>query len=163
MLSSTFHGRSASSPAAWLAVSFLAGVIGVLVFHQAALAVLHAAGITPGVAYSAKPTSPFGIPQVVSLAFWGGLWGIVAALLFRPLTGARLVGALVIFGAIAPTLVAWFVVAPLKGQPVAGGFKAAAMMTGLIVNGAWGLGTGLVMAWFRGAPRLGNGGTRQFR
>jgi hypothetical protein len=149
MASYTLQRRSAASPA-WLATGFVAGVAGVLVFHQAALAALHAAGITPGVAYSIKPTAPFGVPQVASLAFWGGLWGIVAALLFRRLAGARLVGALVVFGALAPTLVAWFVVAPLKGLPAAGGFKAAAMMTGLIVNGAWGLGTGMLMAWFRG-------------
>jgi hypothetical protein len=150
MLSSTLQQRPVASNASWLGIAFVAGVIGVLVFHQLALALLHAAGITPGVAYSMKPTSPFGLPQFISLAFWGGVWGIVAALLFSRLSGGRLVAALVIFGAIAPTLVAWFVVAPLKGAPMAGGFKPAAMMVGPIVNAAWGLGTGLILAWFRG-------------
>ncbi|HZZ93812.1 MAG TPA: hypothetical protein VFE23_14725 [Usitatibacter sp.] len=106
-----------------------------------------------------KTTSPFGIPQFVSMAFWGGIWGIVAAGLFGRLSGARLVGALVIFGAIAPTLVAWFVVAPLKELPVAGGFQTAAMMTGLIVNAAWGLGTGLILAWYRGWGGIQQTGT----
>jgi len=149
MLSSSLQERPSPSSAAWLAVAFVAGVIGVLVFHQIALAVLHSAGITQGVAYSTKPTSPFGLPAFVSAAFWGGVWGIVGALLFRRLWGAALVVAMVIFGAIAPTLVAWFIVAPLKGAPMAAGFKPAAMMVGPIVNGAWGLGTGLVMLWFR--------------
>lgn len=149
MLSSSLHEPTSSSSAAWLAIGFVAGAIGVLVFHQLALAALHAAGITPGVAYSTKITSPFGVPQFLSLAFWGGVWGIVAALLFGRLWGGSLIVALVIFGAIAPTLVAWFVVAPLKGAPVAGGFKPAAMMVGPIVNAAWGLGTGLVLAWFQ--------------
>ena len=158
MLSHTLHHRPGGSTlAAWLSAGFFAGIIGVLVFHQPALALLHALGITPGTAYAAKATSPFGLPQYASLAFWGGLWGILAAALFRDLTGARLVGTMVVFGAIAPTLVAWFIVAPLKGLPVAGGFKAAALATGLIVNAAWGLGAGLVLAWAREryiAPRF---------
>jgi len=149
MNSATLQHRPVTSPAAWLAVGFVAGVIGVIVFHQAALAALHAAGITPGIAWSTKATGPFGVPQFVSLAFWGGLWGILAAALFHRLSGGSLIGALVVFGAIAPTLVAWFVVTPLKGQPMAGGFKPAAMMVGPIVNAAWGLGTGLILAWYR--------------
>jgi hypothetical protein len=149
MLSSSLQGRPSSSLAAWLGIGFIGGVIGVLVFHQLALAALHAAGITQGVAYSTKATSPFGLPAFVSAAFWGGVWGIVAALLFGRLWGAALVVTMVIFGAIAPTLVAWFIVAPLKGAPAAAGFKPAAMMVGPIVNGAWGLGAGLVMAWFK--------------
>jgi hypothetical protein len=150
MLSSSLQGRTPSSSAAWLGMGFIAGVIGVLVFHQLALAALHAAGITPGVAYSTKVTPPFGLPQFVSAAFWGGVWGVLAAALFRRSWGARLVVSLLVFGAIAPTLVAWFMVAPLKGAPVAGGFRPAAMMVAPIVNAAWGLGTGLVLAWFRG-------------
>ncbi|MNC88277.1 hypothetical protein D3C83_40770 [compost metagenome] len=49
------------------------------------------------------------------------------------------------FGAIFPTLVAWFVVAPLKGQPVAAGGAIPGMLTGLIINGAWGIGTALFL------------------
>jgi hypothetical protein len=149
MLSSSLQSRTPSASAAWLGIGFIGGVIGVLVFHQLALAALHAAGITQGVAYSTKATSPFGLPAFVSAAFWGGVWGIVGALLFRRLWGASLVVAMIVFGAIAPTLVAWFVVAPLKGAAMAGGFKPAAMMVGPIVNGAWGLGAGLVMVWFQ--------------
>jgi hypothetical protein len=51
--------------------------------------------------------------------------------------------AAIIFGAIAPTLVAWFVVAPLKGQALAAGWVPARMAIGPIVNGAWGLGTAI--------------------
>jgi len=149
MVSHPLPARTAPTSAAWLGIGFIAGVIGVLVFHQLALAALHAAGLTQGVAYSAKATAPFGIPQFVSAAFWGGVWGVIAALLFARPTGARLIATMVVFGAIAPTLVAWFVVAPLKGAPMAAGFKPAAMMAGPIVNGAWGLGAGLIMAWYR--------------
>ena len=43
---------------------------------------------------------------------------------------------------------AWFVVAPLKGQAIAAGGAPKAMAVGLIVNAAWGLGTGIGLALF---------------
>jgi len=142
---------SYSQPAAmprWLIVGFIAGALAVIVFHQSALAVLHALQLSRSAPYSFSPTAPLGIPQLWSLAFWGGVWGIVLAAALARLDGARLVAAATLFGAIAPTLVAWFVVAPLKGQAVAGGFAPAAMMIGPIVNAAWGLGTGIGLYLF---------------
>ena len=47
-----------------------------------------------------------------------------------------------------PTLAAWFIVAAIKGQPLAGGFAPKAMIVGPIVNAAWGLGTGLGLLAF---------------
>jgi hypothetical protein len=136
----------------WLVVAFISGALAVLIFHQAALAVLHALDLARNAPYSMQPTRPWGIPQVWSIAFWGGLWGIVLALALKRLEGGALIVASVIFGAIFPTLVAWFIVAPLKGQPMAAGFVPMAMMVGPIVNAAWGLGTGIGLALF-GRPR----------
>jgi hypothetical protein len=132
----------------WLLVGALAGAASVVVFHQSAAALLHALQLTPRAAYSFSPTPPFGVPQLWSLAFWGGVWGIVLAAALARLKGARLVVAATLFGAVAPTLVAWFVVAPLKGQPIAGGWAPAAMAIGPIVNAAWGLGTGIGLHLF---------------
>jgi len=136
-------------PARWLLVGFIAGALSVLVFHQAAAALLHALGLTPRAPYSMNATVPFGIPQLWSIAFWGGVWGVVLAAVLARLHGTALVIGATLFGAALPTLVAWFVVAPLKGQPVAAGFIPAAMLIGPIVNAAWGLGTGLGLALFR--------------
>lgn len=135
----TGHGSLAS----WLVVGFVCGAISVLVFHQAAAAVLHALGLTPRVPYSTAATAPLGMPQIWSIAFWGGVWGVLLAAALARLQGAALIIAATVFGAILPTLVAWFIVAPLKGQPMAAGFVPAAMLIGPIVNAAWGLGTGL--------------------
>lgn len=132
----------------WTIVGFLSGAASVLVFHQAAVALFNALALTARHAWSLQPTHPWGVPQVWSLAFWGGVWGIVLAVTLARLEGARLLLASLIFGAIAPTLVAWFLVAPLKGQPVAGGFVAAAMALALVANGLWGLGTGIGLQLF---------------
>jgi hypothetical protein len=140
-----------------LVIGFIAGFLAVLIFHQPALALLTALGISKAATYSMQATAPFGVPQVLSLSFWGGVWGIVFALVEgRFPRGAVYWIVAFLFGAIFPTLVAWFVAAPLKGQPMAGGWDAYRMMTGLIINGAWGVGTALFLA-------LGIGMTRNAR
>ena len=138
--------RSTAGP--WAAAGFAAGALAVPLAHQPMLAALRLAGLASAPLYSLAPTAPFGIPKLVSLAFWGGVWGVPLALRFRSWPrGGRLRRA-ALFGALLPTLAAWFVVAPLKGQPAAGGFKPSAMAVGLLVNGAWGLAAGLLAAGF---------------
>lgn len=130
-----------------LAIGFAAGFIATLVFHQIALALLVIAGFAQANPYSMQPVPPFGVPQVISLSFWGGLWGVLYASIENKLPrGAGYWLAALLFGAIGPTLVAWFIVAPLKGQPVAAGWAVPRMITGLIVNGAWGIGTALLIS-----------------
>ncbi|MGH9456573.1 MAG: hypothetical protein ACRD2J_02920 [Thermoanaerobaculia bacterium] len=130
--------------------AFLAGAIAVLIFHQGMLAILQAVGLTQRGPFSMEPTAPFGVPQVVSAAFWGGLWGIVLLLVLR---GVRDAGAwwatAILVGTIATTLVAWFVVAPIKQQPIAGGWRPEAMAAALLVNGAWAVGTAILFRVFR--------------
>ena len=131
-----------ASARTWI-LAFSAGFIATLVFHQPVLWLLHAAGVAPRAPYSMNPVPPFGLPAVLSLAFWGGVWGIIliAAISRIRGTGAYFLAAMII-GAIAPTLVAWFVVAPIKHQPM--GFRMPSLVIGPIVNAAWGLGTALL-------------------
>lgn len=117
--------------------SFIAGFLATLVFHQGLIAVLHAVGLSPIGGWNMAPTAPLGVPKVISLSFWGGAWGIVLWLLVRRSRGAwRWLQALAI-GAVAPTLVAVLVVFPLKGMSV----NPAMIPFGLLLNGAWGVGT----------------------
>jgi hypothetical protein len=135
-------------------VAFAAGFIAVLALHQPVLGLLASAGITQAVPYASKAVGPLGVPQFISAAFWGGVWGMVLhAASRRWPAGAGFVLKCLLFGMIFPTLVAWFVVAPLKGLPMAGGFKANGMITGLCVNAAWGLGTGILLALYRRSRR----------
>ena len=137
---------------------FVAGLVAVLVFHQGALLALHLAGLVPASPWRFDPVPPLGVPAVLSAAFWGGLWGIALALLLPSLgrggpgadPGALLLAGL-LFGAVLPTLVAWFVVLPLKGLPAGGGLRWPGVVVGPVVNGAWGLGTALVLFLAGGA------------
>ena len=126
---------------------FVAGAIAVLVFHQGAWTILHFLGLA-GPPFPFAATKPLGIPVVWSLVFWGGVWGIIFGLVEKHFPGGAMYWVVaLVFGAIFPTLVAWFVAAPLKGQPMAAGWEPTRMMFGLIVNGAWGLGTALLLRW----------------
>jgi hypothetical protein len=126
--------------------AFLAGFFSTLVFHQGLLAILHAAGASPRAAYSMEPTAPLRVPAVVSLAFWGGVWGMLLWLIIQRHQGSALYWILaLIVGAVAPSLVALFVVLPLKGQPMAGGGTPAIIVGALLLNGAWGIGVAAFM------------------
>jgi hypothetical protein len=120
--------------------AFVAGFLSTLVFHQGLLQLLHLAGQVPRAAWNLAPVPPFGVPSVLSLAFFGGLWGIaIWAMLRRSRGGRRLLMAGVL-GALLPSAVALFVVFPLKGMALAGGWDPKLIVGALLLNGAWGLG-----------------------
>jgi hypothetical protein len=129
-----------------LILGFLAGFIAVLLFHQPVLSFLAQVGFVKAETYSFAPVGPLHVPQVISLSFWGGVWGILLAFVQRRFPrGARYWLYAFLFGAIFPSLVAWFVVAPLKGLPIAAGWQVNRLVTGFVINGAWGLGTALLL------------------
>lgn len=121
---------------------FIGGALAVPLAHQVMLAILNAAGMIDRAPFAMDPTKPFGVPSLISLSFWGGVWGVVLLLVVGRLTGAKFWIVTLIFGAIAPTLVAGFIVAPLKGQAAGGNAKMA--LIGFLVNGAWALGTAAI-------------------
>ncbi|HEY8580379.1 MAG TPA: hypothetical protein VIL72_10865 [Beijerinckiaceae bacterium] len=129
------------------ALGFVAGALSVFVFHQ--LTVWGLTGRQPWSAWA--PTAPLGVPVMLSIAFWGGVWGVVFAL-FAP----RLPGGLMFyvagffFGAILPTLAGWTIVAFLKGQPYG---PRGLWWTGPVINGVWGFGTAVFMTLLRRLAR----------
>jgi hypothetical protein len=147
------HDLDWSGVARWIGVGAVSGGVAVLIFHQAVAALLYALGMTQRIPYSMQPTSPLGVAQLWSIVFWGAVWGVALAAALRRFEGAALIVAATIFGAILPSLVAWTLVASLKGQPLFAGGVPAAMAVGLLVNAAWGLGTGIGLALI-GRPRL---------
>src|SRR5262249_18881534 len=124
-------------------IGFVAGAIGVLVFHQGIVLAMYMLGLLPSPPYSMNATEPFGVPQVVSSAFWGGLWGIALVWCMAALRGADRLWVAVLFGGVLPTLVFVLVVTPLKGGDPMARLQTATLLRGFVINGAWGLGTAL--------------------
>jgi hypothetical protein len=148
LYSTLYPYRVATYGGRWLVTAFIAGALAVLVFHQGAFALMNLAGFPHHAMYSMQATRPFGIPAIWSITFWGGVWGLIFAAIFRGLEGVALVIAGIVFGALVLSAFAWLVVAPLKGQGIAAGAVPANMLVAMIVNGAWGFGTGLGLALF---------------
>ena len=128
---------------------FAAGFVATLLFHQGLIALLHAFGVVPFGAWSMAATWPLGVPKVISLAFWAGLWGVVLAIPLRRRRGVQWWVGWALLGAIGPTAAALLVVFPLKGWTVTGG----AIVLGALLNGFWGLGTALLLDASRRAVR----------
>ncbi len=123
----------------WL-FPFIAGFLATLTFHQAIIWLFHKRGLTPRAPWAMDPTWPFRIPSVISLAFWGGVWGIVLIALISRWQGPAFWLAAAGLGGLLPTLVAIFVVMPLKKMSL-GAATPKLFVGGLIVNAAWGIGT----------------------
>jgi hypothetical protein len=126
-------------------VGFIAGALSVLIFHQFGFWIANEFGYARAPLYSLRPLPPWGVPTIVSLAFWGGLWGIGAACLV-PRLPSPLNGVLgwVLFGAIIVTLVNWFIVLPIKGLPMGGGFRMPGVIVVPLVYALWGFGMWLI-------------------
>ena len=124
---------------------FAAGAVAVPLFHQVALWILNVTGAVARSPFAMTPTRPFGVPQLISLAFWGGLWGVILGLFISERTPrVRYWIFALVFGAVAPTLVAAFVVPPIKGQPITADLRF--FLNGTLLNGAWGVGTAALFA-----------------
>ena len=121
--------------------AFVSGFLATLVFHQGLLALFWFGGLVPMAPFNLSPVAPFGVPSVISLAFFGGLWGMVLWLILGRLAGMTFWLGHVIVGAVGPTVVAMLVVFPLKGLDA----SAQMWIGGLILNGFWGLGVAAFM------------------
>jgi len=101
-------------------LGFAGGFLAVLIFHQSLWFLFNLIGLIPPErpAWPFDPIPPFGVPSVLSKAFWGGLWGAVLAQLLSTLRGRTYWASWVLVGAVALSLVAFFVVPPIKGEPI---------------------------------------------
>jgi hypothetical protein len=135
-----------------LSLGFIAGFLAVLIFHQSLWYVLNQIGLIPPErpAWPLDPIPPFGVPSILSKAFWGGVWGAVLALPFGRLRGPAYWTAWIVAGALMLALTAFFIVPPIKGEPIPALWPR--FLASLLVTGAWGFGTGLFLKIF-GATR----------
>lgn len=124
----------------WLK-AFVSGFLATLIFHQGLFALFYAVGMVPAAPFNMNPVPPLGIPAVFSLAFFGGLWGLVLWAILGRFSGFKFWLGNVIVGAIGPTAVAMLVVFPLKGLAV----SAQSWVGGLMLNGFWGLGVAVFL------------------
>ena len=134
-------------------IGFIAGFLAVLIFHQSLWYLLNLVGLIPldRPAWPLDPIPPYGVLSVISKAFWGGAWGAFLAPLLQGLTGRAYWAGWIIIGAVALSLVAFFVVPPITGEPIPALWPR--FFAALLVNAAWGLGTALFLKLARTTRR----------
>ncbi len=89
--------------------------------------------------------------QIIDFCFWGGLYGAAYGFAVQRLLVPAWFSGLLL-GVIA-SLVFWFVVLPLKGEPVAGGWAWQSMIVVLVIQAVWGVGVGLILSLLRACVR----------
>jgi hypothetical protein len=134
-----------SAPLNRAILGFIAAGISVLTFHQGMWALLHLAGLMAA-PYPTRGVPPFGVPLIIDLCFWGGVWGAVFGLVL-PRTPASYPMWLRGLGlGVAAALVGLFIIPLIKGLPVAGGWAAVSFIRSFLINGFWGIGVGLFLS-----------------
>jgi hypothetical protein len=121
----------------------IAGAIAVLVFHQTTLQLLFWCGLAPQAAFRVAVVQPFNAPMVVSITFWGAVYGGLFAWLTARFP--RSVPVKAILAGLFAMLMSWFVVRPLAGHPVAFGWEIVPMLRSAAACFMWGLGVTLIL------------------
>jgi hypothetical protein len=121
----------------------VAGALAMLMFHQTTLQVFYWFGLAQQSAFRIAHVPPFNVPMVVSITFWGAIYGGVFGC-----AAPRLPGPLAVRGLIAgvfATLMVWFVVRPIAGHAIAFGWELPAMLRSAAANLMWGFGVALLL------------------
>jgi hypothetical protein len=121
----------------------VAGAVSVLIFHQTTLQVFFWLGLAPQAAFRVGHVPPFNMPMVLSITFWGAVYGGIFGLLTPRLRGPIWLNGLLL-GCCA-MLVAWFVFLPLNGKPVAFDWRLWPMLRSAMAYALWGFGVGICL------------------
>jgi hypothetical protein len=129
-------GRTSALSLKILLFGFVAGFLAVPFGHQVMNFVLYLLIEGRSFPWDMRPNpDAFGLPRMLNVAFWGGVWGMLWALL-SPLMPRGfthyVLGAL--FGAVCATLAGAYLVTAMKGLP-----PTRISWIGFLLNGAWGL------------------------
>lgn len=137
-----------------LATGFAAGFVAHVALQGALGTALHAAQLAPALPWSLEPVPPLGVPATLNLGFWDGLWGMAYALAEPRLTkrlgwwgGGLALGA-------ASLAIYWFLVLPLKGAGIGGGFPPGMVALSLAYDTVFGLGTAALYRLSRWRPSV---------
>ena len=135
-----------------IVLGFIAAAISVLVVHEGIIYLLNAGGYIPARGWSMTPAiAPWGVPRLVNNVFWGGLWGVLFALVYNWVPGGMAWLKGLIFGIFIVVVSNWVLLPLIKGevfgqgnQVLFGGWNTQRMLITLIIVGGFGLGLGII-------------------
>ena len=138
-------------------LGFIAAAISVLLVHQGIIYALGQFGMTRSVPWTMRPIGygplPW-LPLLVNSVFWGGMWGVVFALLYDRLPGGASWLKGLIFGILVVIVSNWIFLPLIRQhvfnyppQPLFAGFNGSnpdVLLPGFLVLAGFGLGLGII-------------------
>jgi hypothetical protein len=119
----------------------VAGALAMLLFHQTSLQLLYWCGLIQHPAFRLANVPPFNVPMIVSVTFWGALFGAILGILPRMPTRISTRG---LINALFGVTMVWFVVRPIAGHGIAFDWHPHAMAASAFASLAWGYGVALI-------------------
>ena len=146
----TSHEQSGCAPSS---SGFIAGALSVLIFHQLGFWIANELGLLPAHRSTTCGRCRRGACRPSCRRPSGAGCGASPPPSWSPRLPGALDGVLgwVLFAAIIVTLVNWFVVLPIKGAPVGGGFRMPGVVVVPLVYAFWGFGMWLIARLVRAA------------
>jgi len=89
-----------------------------------------------------------GYPTLFNLMFWGGMWGVLFGLVLAPLAMPSWLKGLLL-GILVVVAGNWLLVPLIKGGALFGGFDPKRMAITALINGPFGVATGLIYGALR--------------
>ena len=114
------------------------------------------AGLSGGTAWGMQPIPPWGVPRLINNVFWGGLWGVLFALVYNSVPGGKAWLKGLIYGLFIVVVSNWTLLPLIKGQVFGqpdqvlfGGLNPWWMPSTTIVVGSFGLALGVLYGLLR--------------
>ncbi|MBX9589577.1 MAG: hypothetical protein K2X43_09745 [Hyphomonadaceae bacterium] len=137
-------------------LGFMAAAIAVAAVHEGIIYGLTRAGWFQGAAWSLQPIPPWGVPRLINNIFWGGLWGVLFALIYDWLPGGTAWLKGLIYGLLIVVVSNWILLPLVKGQifgqpnqVLFGGWDPWRMLVVAIIVGGFGLALGIIYGLIR--------------
>jgi hypothetical protein len=144
-----------------IVLGFIAAALAVLIAHEGIIYLLTVSGYLPGPnrAWSmAVKVPPYGVPRLVNNVFWGGLWGVLFALVYDRVPGGMAWLKGLLFGLFMVVVSNWILVPLIKGQVFGvtsppqvlfANFDPRRMLFTVLIVGSFGLALGIIYGLMR--------------
>jgi hypothetical protein len=134
-----------------LLLGFIAAALAVVTAHQLIILILTQIGLIKGSPWSFAAVPPLGVPQIINGMFWGGLWGVLYALIHERLPGGATWIKGLIYGLLIVVFSNWLLLPFIKGtilgqknQAFFAGGDPTRMLAGVLILGGFGIATALI-------------------
>jgi hypothetical protein len=134
-----------------IVLGFIAAAISVVLVHESIILLLTKFEVIRGTPWSMDGVPPWGVPKLINNIFWGGLWGVLFALVYEWVPGGMAWLKGLIFGIFIVVVSNWILLPLIKGQVFGqanqvlfGGWNPQRMLVVLCILGGFGLALGII-------------------